>query len=96
MLQAAGIFLVGFALGLVAALFIDTEVRLNRRSGSPLMVCWIRFRVLVLGLWERKFLYLILLSVCLGAGLLIGSLSFLPGVEGAEQGWMRILRRLVR
>ena len=72
---------VGFVLGLVSAIFIDTEIRLNDREGSRLVAPWVKFRIFVLYIWERKVFYLVLTAICLAAGLAIGSLYFLPNVE---------------
>ena len=92
--------LVGFLMGLVTAIFIDTGMRLREDEDSPWISRWVRFRVFVLYLWERKAVYLTLLAVCLAAGLLIGSLSFLPGVEEGQgsgsSSWATTLRHLLR
>ena len=92
-------FLGGILLGLVTAIFIDTEMRLSEDEGSAWMYRWVRFRIFVLYLWERKALYLTLLIVCLLAGILIGSMNFLPGVEDGRTGgtsWVTTLLRLLR
>ena len=89
----------GFLLGLVTAIFIDTEMRLSEDTESSWMHRWVRFRIFVLYIWERKAIYLTLLVVCLVAGLLIGSLTFLPSVEeghGGGSSWITTLRRILR
>ena len=90
----------GFVSGLVTAVFIDTGIRLNEREGSAWVERWVKFRVFILYLWERKMVYLLLTGICLLAGLLIGSLLFLPGVEEGRPGggdwWSALVRRAVR
>lgn len=92
------VFLGGFFLGLVTAIFIDTGMRLREDDDSTWTSRWVRFRIFVLYLWERKVFYLVLLAVCLVAGLLVGSMSFLQGVEEGHGGpsWITTLRRILR
>ena len=93
MLTLLLVLVAGFLIGLVTAIFIDTSIRLGDREDSPWVGRWVRFRILVLYIWERKLFYLLLLGVCLVAGLLVGSVHFLSGVEEGQPG---LFRRLLR
>lgn len=86
MLKTLGIFCAGFILGVVTALFVDTTLRL--RDDSALMMRWVRFRIWVLSVWERKWVYFLIVAACILAGLLVGNLNILPGIEsGRGGGW---------
>ena len=84
MLRILGLLAAGFLAGLVTGVYVDTSIRMREREGSRLGLQWIRFRIWVLYLWEHKLFYLVLLGICLLAGLLIGSHNFIPGLE---RGW---------
>ncbi|MBI4230133.1 MAG: hypothetical protein HY608_04785 [Planctomycetes bacterium] len=99
MLHLAVGFLLGAIVGFLTALLLNVHFSLRGEPGkpSPLTLRWVRMKIFVLSLWERKFRYVVVVLLCILVGLWIGSLSPTGPGDAPDASWAdRALNRLIR